>query len=199
MKHDSNDVKQLGAQVVSYVAHSVDRPLDVATISTFLPMLVTGTKEKNTVVKISSESALISLLRLRADKTTLQVCGAIVVISSGVLQSWENNVVMEKSWKMGKKLTDFLFVYTVQSNLVITRSSGGIFWDRGISEARYRFCRQVFSFSFFSPLLFEERNQSRCPKQVGFFAVGSQDEAKLFYNNLIIFPKPRYKKSIQEA
>ena len=34
----------------------------------------------------------------------------------------------------------------VQSNLVITRSSGGIFWDRGISEARYRFCCQVFFF-----------------------------------------------------
>ena len=81
MKHDSNDVKQLGAQVVSYVAHSVNRPLDVTVISTFLPMLVNGTKEKNTVVKISSESALISLLRLRADKMTLQVCGTIAVIS----------------------------------------------------------------------------------------------------------------------
>ena len=115
MKHDSNDVKHLGAQVVSYVAHSVDRPLDVATISTFLPMLMNGTKEKNTVVKISSESALISLLRLRADKTTLQVRVAIVMISSGVLQSWENNVVMEKSWKMGKKLTDFLFVYLMKT------------------------------------------------------------------------------------
>ena len=34
----------------------------------------------------------------------------------------------------------------LQSNLVITRSSGGIFWDRGISEARYMFCRQVFFF-----------------------------------------------------
>ena len=34
--------------------------------------------------------------------------------------------------------------FVLQSNLVITRSSGGIFWDRGISEARYRFCRQVF-------------------------------------------------------
>ena len=35
---------------------------------------------------------------------------------------------------------------TIQSNLVITRSSGGIFWDRGISEERYRFCPQVFFF-----------------------------------------------------
>ena len=36
----------------------------------------------------------------------------------------------------------------LQSNLVITRSSGCIFWDRGISEARYRFCHQVFSIFF---------------------------------------------------
>ena len=36
----------------------------------------------------------------------------------------------------------------LQSNLVITRSSGGIFWDRGISEVRYRFCRQVFFWVF---------------------------------------------------
>ena len=36
--------------------------------------------------------------------------------------------------------------FIVQSHLVITWSSGGIFWDCGISEARYRFCRQVFFF-----------------------------------------------------
>ena len=35
-----------------------------------------------------------------------------------------------------------------QTSLYITRSSGGIFWDRGISEARYRFCRQ-FCFVLF--------------------------------------------------
>ena len=34
----------------------------------------------------------------------------------------------------------------VQSSLAITLSPGGIFWHRGISEARYRFCRQVFFF-----------------------------------------------------
>ena len=37
--------------------------------------------------------------------------------------------------------------YHFTVNLVITRSSGGIFWDRGISEARNRFCRQVFFFN----------------------------------------------------
>ena len=39
------------------------------------------------------------------------------------------------------------FTFTpIQSSLAITLSPGGIFWDRGISEARYRFCRQVFFF-----------------------------------------------------
>ena len=41
-----------------------------------------------------------------------------------------------------------IFYMDIQTHLVITRSSGGIFWDRGISEARYRFCRQVFFFFF---------------------------------------------------
>ena len=34
----------------------------------------------------------------------------------------------------------------IHSSLAITLSPGGIFWDRGISEARYRFCRQGFFF-----------------------------------------------------
>ncbi|KAK2193463.1 hypothetical protein NP493_12g03034 [Ridgeia piscesae] len=73
MKHDSNDMKQLGAQVVSYIAQSVPRPLDIAIIRSFVPMLVNGTKEKNTIVKTSSESALVTLLRLRTDDSTLQM------------------------------------------------------------------------------------------------------------------------------
>ena len=101
--------------------------------------------------------------------------------------------------------------FLIQSNLVITRSSGGIFWDRGISEARYRFCRQGVFFFLILYIFFDckllyllcalprctftthyvycifiricfialsKRNQNRCPKQVGFCAVGSQDEAK---------------------
>ena len=37
-------------------------------------MLVMGTKEKNAAVKSYSEHALISLLRLRQDNSTLTVC-----------------------------------------------------------------------------------------------------------------------------
>ena len=38
--------------------------------------------------------------------------------------------------------------FNVQSCPAITLSPGGIFWDRVISEARYRFCRQGFFFFF---------------------------------------------------
>ena len=55
--------------------------------------------------------------------------------------------IFKKCWYKNQKLEKHIQgSVTIQSNLVITRSSGGIFWDRGISEARYRFCRQVFFF-----------------------------------------------------
>ena len=44
--------------------------------------------------------------------------------------------------------------YYVQSSLAITLSPGGIFWDRIISEARYRFCRQGFYLFIFLFYLF---------------------------------------------
>ena len=46
-----------------------------------------------------------------------------------------------------KDVSRYLILY-IQSSLAITLSPGGIFWDRGISEARYRFCRQVGFFFF---------------------------------------------------
>ena len=48
-----------------------------------------------------------------------------------------------------RELSCFISYNTIliQSSLAITLSPGGIFWDRGISEARYRFCRQVFFFN----------------------------------------------------
>ena len=48
------------------------------------------------------------------------------------------------------------FTFTpIQSSLAITLSPGGIFWDRGISEARYRFCRQVFFFFLILYIFFD--------------------------------------------
>ena len=73
MKRESNDVKALSAQCVTYVAQTHAQPLEDATVRAFVPALVNGTKERNTLVKTNSELALVTLLRMRRDESTLQV------------------------------------------------------------------------------------------------------------------------------
>ena len=73
MKHESNDVKQLAAQVVTFITKGTTSALDMSVIVSLVPMLVNGTKEKNTVVRTSSETALVSLLRMRHGDDTLHV------------------------------------------------------------------------------------------------------------------------------
>lgn len=73
MKHESNDVKQLIGQLVSFISSSVDGPLNPPISKMLIPSLVMGTKERNTLVKSNSEYALISLLQLREGDTYLKV------------------------------------------------------------------------------------------------------------------------------
>ncbi|XP_062579849.1 stalled ribosome sensor GCN1-like, partial [Saccostrea cucullata] len=70
LKKDSNDIKLLVTQVSSLIA-SDDTPLPMSAIKVLVPALVMGTKEKNTMVKSSSEYALISVLKLRKGDTLL--------------------------------------------------------------------------------------------------------------------------------
>ncbi|GAB6030116.1 hypothetical protein CHUAL_005795 [Chamberlinius hualienensis] len=74
MNHTSNEVKQLVAQVASYLARNYGSQLPDTILKPMVPMLVNGTKEKNSVVKTSSESALVALLRLRNGDEVLQNC-----------------------------------------------------------------------------------------------------------------------------
>lgn len=62
LNHPSNEIKQLVGQVIQCVAHEVDLPVSMA--KPLIPMLVNGTKEKNTVVRANSEFALITLLKI---------------------------------------------------------------------------------------------------------------------------------------
>ena len=71
MKHESNDVKALGAQCTGWISRGQTVPLDIAKSLTI--MLIMGTKEKNTLVRSNSESALARLLRVREDSTMMQV------------------------------------------------------------------------------------------------------------------------------
>ena len=70
MKQESNDVKALAAQITSFLARSQSTVLDSAVLQAFIPVLVNGSKEKNTLVRSNSEFGLIALLKLRdGDKT----------------------------------------------------------------------------------------------------------------------------------
>ncbi len=73
MKHESNDVKALTALSISFVASCSPTPLDGDVMRILVPMLVNGTKEKNTLVKTNSEQALVVLLKIRKGDQTLQV------------------------------------------------------------------------------------------------------------------------------
>lgn len=75
MKSESNDVKSLAAKIVTFVTTSYDSALPLDTTKEFIPMLVNGSKEKNTVVKTQSESALVALLRIKQGDDNLQVSG----------------------------------------------------------------------------------------------------------------------------
>jgi len=74
MNHGSNEVKQLLARVCSMLAKTVP-PQQMAPelLRLLIPMLVNGTKEKNSYVKANSEFALVSVLRLRQGDETQQV------------------------------------------------------------------------------------------------------------------------------
>lgn len=79
MNHNSNDVKQLVAQVAIYLARSTSTALPDAILKPLLPMLVNGTKEKNSVVKSSSEFALVALLKIKDGEETQQVVDTIAI------------------------------------------------------------------------------------------------------------------------
>lgn len=79
MNHSSNDVKQLLARVCSFLARSVPfANMTPEFLKITIPMLVNGTKEKNTYVKANSELALVALLRLRAGDEGQQKCLALL-------------------------------------------------------------------------------------------------------------------------
>uniref|UniRef100_A0A8W8K250 TOG domain-containing protein n=2 Tax=Magallana gigas TaxID=29159 RepID=A0A8W8K250_MAGGI len=71
LKKDSNDVKLIVTQVTCLIASS-KTPLPMPVIKILIPALVMGTKEKNSMVKSSSEYAIISVLKLREGDALLK-------------------------------------------------------------------------------------------------------------------------------
>ena len=65
MNHASNEVKQSAAAASIYLSKSMQTRLPISVMKALVPLLVNGTKEKNTMVKANSEQALVCVLRLR--------------------------------------------------------------------------------------------------------------------------------------
>ncbi|XP_074594678.1 lethal (3) 80Fj [Brevipalpus obovatus] len=72
MNHSSNEVKQCVANSSVFTARSLTKPLPSPFLKALVPLLVNGTKEKNSMVKACSEQALVSVLRLRHGEETVQ-------------------------------------------------------------------------------------------------------------------------------
>ena len=71
MNLQSNDLKQAVATISNFWAKTQgDELLCPDLLKAMLPMLVNGTKEKNSTVKSFSETALVSVLHLRTSKGT---------------------------------------------------------------------------------------------------------------------------------
>lgn len=74
MNNNSNDVKQLFARVCIHLARTVpSNKMTPELLKLLLPMLVNGTKEKNSYVKANSEIALIAVLKLKEGDEMNQV------------------------------------------------------------------------------------------------------------------------------
>jgi hypothetical protein len=99
MKHESNEVKQLAAQIVTYVSKATPpgHALSEEARRSLTPVMVMGTKEKNAAVKSYSEHALIALLQLRVGDSVLQA--TIQVLESGMVDSL-NEVVSKTLRKL---------------------------------------------------------------------------------------------------
>ena len=81
MNHSSNDVKLLVTAMATHLSKSAVAAGEVLPAPDFLkvllPMLVNGTKEKNSAVKSSSETALVAVMAMRHGGEGQKKCLAV--------------------------------------------------------------------------------------------------------------------------
>lgn len=78
MNHASNEVKQTVANSSIFLTKNISCPFPLAFLKSLVPLLVMGTKEKNTAVRSNSEQALVTVLKLRSgDECAQQLVNAL--------------------------------------------------------------------------------------------------------------------------
>eukprot|EP00095_Tigriopus_kingsejongensis_P007819 maker-scaffold204_size260821-snap-gene-1.47 protein:Tk07819 transcript:maker-scaffold204_size260821-snap-gene-1.47-mRNA-1 annotation:"translational activator" len=100
MNHNSNDVKQLMANVSDFLAKEHNQILPAELLKPLLPTLVNGTKEKNSAVRSTSETALVSVLKMRKGNEGRANC--LTVLDSGA-QGALNEVVTKVLQKVASQ------------------------------------------------------------------------------------------------
>ena len=97
MNHQSNDVKQMVATISTFWAKiQGEEILSADLLKLLLPMLVNGTKEKNSTVRSFSETALVGVLHLRNKEDKKKTNECLQVLPSGsrdALQDVMNKVL----------------------------------------------------------------------------------------------------------
>lgn len=81
MNHTWSETKQLVARVCIFLARREIKSPEF--LRAVIPMLVNGTKEKNSYVKSNSELALVGVLRLRQNQTKLDVSASHKTFRAG--------------------------------------------------------------------------------------------------------------------
>jgi len=88
MNHSSNEVKQAVAISTTFISRTSDVSIPPVLFKTLVPLLVNGTKEKNSMVRANSEHALVAFLKLRAGDEVLQTC--LSALDSGAVESLQD-------------------------------------------------------------------------------------------------------------
>ncbi|RWS09505.1 Translational activator GCN1-like protein [Dinothrombium tinctorium] len=88
MNHANNEIKQVLASSATFLAKTVPSEIPVTFLKSLVPTLVNGTKEKNTMVKVNSEQALVAVLKLRAGEETSQKL--ISILEPGAKESLQD-------------------------------------------------------------------------------------------------------------
>jgi len=91
MNHGSNEVKQVIASSSTFLTRAIKNPLPLTLLKPLVPLLVNGTKEKNTIVKVNSEQALVAVLRLRTPGEDLSA-SLIEMLDPGARESLQDCV-----------------------------------------------------------------------------------------------------------
>lgn len=99
MNHQSNDVKQMVAIISHFWGKQLgEKLLPPDLLKSLLPMLVNGTKEKNSTVRSFSETALVCLLHLRNKSSKKNCEDCLELLAAGAkdaLQDVINKVLLK--------------------------------------------------------------------------------------------------------